>query len=550
MLNASNAPNTRDNALETVSQMHQVSGYGNGLGPRGFLTSSFRRPVVLVGLTALLAVLLVQSGELGDIDTSRRLQTTHSFWTSSPPVKEGEYPNFGVVGRNGQVYAPYGIGQSLLMLPADIIGTYISRLPSVRERFSESTTRQLVVSYITSLMVCTTAILVCFRLLMLLSFNVNQAIVGSLSLLFGTTFLHYSQNMQENNFILLLTLTGFSFLCDWLQTGHIRSLLFGSLALGANLLTRLTTAMDIMAATLFVFLFLWFRNIRGRSLVRWLGRYAVIALPCYAVFIFIDRLYQFYRFGGIFKTYMAVWTEQQRSLHPVLPANFPWNAPLKVGVFGPLFTAHKSIFLFDPLIVVTLLVAALAWKRLGPSIRAWIISALCLLATYILFHATYYGWWGGWGWGDRYTTTPVQLLGMTSIPLLLRYRSELSNVVRNLCIAIAISSVLIQLSSIIFWFGLEIEQMKTPGHSNFVIGLRFQNILALALGDQMAPVNLFPFVLWYAGRKRAATIVGGCSILLIAAMGYLLYLIWKRARNGDFALQPIAKPCCAGQLGS
>ena len=47
----------------------------------------------------------------------------------------------------------------------------------------------------------------------------NEAVAGVLALLFCTTHLHYTQNMQENNYIMLLTLTGFSFQYEWLRTG-------------------------------------------------------------------------------------------------------------------------------------------------------------------------------------------------------------------------------------------------------------------------------------------------------------------------------------------
>ena len=68
-----------------------------------------------------------------------------------------------------------------------------------------------------------------------------------LALLFATTHLHYSQNMSENNYILLLTLTGICFQYEWLRGGSRQSLLIGSAALGLNLLTRLTTGLDLMA---------------------------------------------------------------------------------------------------------------------------------------------------------------------------------------------------------------------------------------------------------------------------------------------------------------
>ena len=73
-----------------------------------------------------------------------------------------------------------------------------------------------------------------------------------LALLLATTHLHYTQNMMENNYIFLLTLTGFSYQYEWLRTGSRRALLTVP-ALGLNLLTRLTTGMDLIAAGGFFF---------------------------------------------------------------------------------------------------------------------------------------------------------------------------------------------------------------------------------------------------------------------------------------------------------
>jgi hypothetical protein len=51
--------------------------------------------------------LLVQSGELGSIDSDIRLQTAHSFWTSAPSVPDNS-PEFGVTGKNGRTTAGWG----------------------------------------------------------------------------------------------------------------------------------------------------------------------------------------------------------------------------------------------------------------------------------------------------------------------------------------------------------------------------------------------------------------------------------------------------------
>ena len=72
--------------------------------------------------------------------------------------------------------------------------------------------------------------------------------------------------MQENNYIMLLTLTGFSFQYEWLRTGSVRSLILGSAALGLNLLTRVTTGLDLIAAGIFLLAVLWFEtNARAQT---------------------------------------------------------------------------------------------------------------------------------------------------------------------------------------------------------------------------------------------------------------------------------------------
>ena len=147
----------------------------------------WRNPRFLVGLTAFLAAFVVQSGELGSSDTTHRLQATHSFWTSAPAVDGAEdYPAFGIHGRGGRLYGWYGIGQSLLMLPADIVGTYLERLPAFESYDADPTVRDIFVSYTTSILICVLSALVCFRLLELLRIQHPAAGCGSA----GAAFLH------------------------------------------------------------------------------------------------------------------------------------------------------------------------------------------------------------------------------------------------------------------------------------------------------------------------------------------------------------------------
>jgi hypothetical protein len=503
----------------------------------------FRNPAFLVGLAAFLTAFVVQSGELGSSDTTHRLQTTHSFWTAEAAVDPSDYPDFGIHGRGGKLYSWYGIGQSLLMFPADIVGTYIERLPAFGGYDSDPTVRDIFVSYTTNILVCVLSVLVCFRLLGLFGFSINQQIAGVLALIFCTTFLHYTQNMMENNYILLLTLTGLTFQYQWLRSGERRALLIGSLALGANLLTRLTTGMDLLAVLLFLALVSWFSGMRWPEFRARFTNYAKVALPVYAIFALLDRLYQFYRFGSFFNTYMGVFAREQKMLNPALPAAYPFETPFHVGFFGALFTPEKSIFLFDPLLVLAVILCAVAWRQFRPEIRAYLIAFGVLVLAYICFYATYTVWSGDFAWGDRYVSTAVQIVAFISVPLLMRHRVDVGKRVWAIGMAIVAASVAVQVSSVMFWCPLEIYQMDTLESPTFVVALRMKNIVAFSLGkmgqwgltnDSMTndpwdyahitAFNFLPFLLVTIG-KAAGWVVHLLKVIWFAALGALLFLL-------------------------
>src|ERR1035437_478906 len=498
-----------------------------------------RDPLFLLCLTAGLLAFVVQSGELGTADTAHRLQTTHWLWTSEPQVFPYEYPEFGLHGRGGRLYSWYGIGQSLLMQPSDLLGTWIARWPIFSDYEDDPAVRSIVVSYLTSILVNVLTALVAFRFLRQLRFGLKESVAGVLAFMFCTTQLHYTQNMMENNYILLLTLTGFSFQYEWLRTGSRRALFWGSGALGLNLLTRLTTGMDLIAAGIFVLLVLWFRGtiseaaaeelplnqdlrpqrlkphyeqdghrsaealrhpkpiakssipvrgegVLGRGLWRRLIDYGKVAAPVYAFFLVVDRAYQFYRFGSFTNTYVTIFAREFRQRDPTLPVNFPWSTPFHTGVLGALFQPEKSIFLFDPLLVLAIFLLAWLWKRLTPEVRAYGGASLLLLLGYICFYARYTFWSGDFAWGDRYVSTTVELVALIAVPLLMRYRELLGKTIWRAGCALILVSLAIQLASLAFWLPLEIYQMETLGHPTFVIALRFKNIVAFALGKMDA----------------------------------------------------------------
>jgi hypothetical protein len=355
--------------------------------------------------------------------------------------------------------------------------------------------------------------------------------------------------MMENNYIMLLTLTGFSFQYEWLRSGSNRALFWGSAALGLNLLTRLTTGLDLIAGGVFLFLVLWFERARGRDLWNRFLAYCKVAAPVYAFFILIDRFYQFYRFGSFTNTYVSLFAKEQRLQDPTLPANFPWSTPFHEGFLGAMFKPEKSIFLFDPLLVLAIVLLAVLWKRLSAEVRAYSVTSLLLLLAYISFYAKYTYWAGDFAWGDRYVSTSVELAALLAAPLLLRYREGIGVWIWRGGVTLIFVSLMIQLASIAFWLPLEIYQMETLGHPTFVIALRFKNIAAFELGKMDAwglnnesmtqdpwdyvhitTWNFLPFLLRRVGAAPGWVVDTAFAIwgMTIAALGAVL---WRLKRS-------------------
>jgi hypothetical protein len=513
-----------------------------------------RDPVFLLCLTAGLLAFVVQSGELGTADTTHRLQTTHWLWTSEPQVFPNEYPEFGLHGRGGRLYSWYGIGQSLLMLPADLVGTWISRWHIFSGYQDDPSIRSIVVSYSTNILVSVLTALVALRFLRQLHFGEKESVLGVLALLFCTTHLHYTQNMQENNYIMLLTLAGFSFQYEWLCNGQKRALAIGSAALGLNLLTRVTTALDIAAVGVFLLVLVWFEKPdRGEArdfggIGHRLWEYVKVAAPIYFAFALVERAYSFYRFGSWIGTYLPIFGREQRLQDPALPANFPWSTPFHEGFLGALFKPEKSIFLFDLLLVLAMVLLVLLWPRLESEVRGYAIATLFMLLAYLCFYARYAYWAGDFSWGDRYVETAVEFVALLAVPLLLRYRQSLSRLIWRGGLALIVASFFIQVASLAFWLPLEIYQSENMGHPMFIIALRFKNILAFALGKMqgwgliteamgqdpwdyvhITTWNFLPFLLRRVGATPnglvdAAFVVWGAAVALLAAVLYRLLL--------------------------
>jgi hypothetical protein len=137
----------------------------------------------------------------------------------------------------------------------------------------------------------------------------------------------------------------------------------------------------------------------------------------------------------------------------------------------------------------------------------------------------------------------VEFVAFISVPLLLRYRTQLGRFIWSVGIGLIAISAVIQIASLAFWLPLEIYQMETFGHPTWVVALRFKNIFAFALGKieawglnteamtqdswdyiHITSWNFLPFVLQRVGQAPQWIVRASFTIWIagLAALGWIL----------------------------
>lgn len=515
------------------------------------------KPIIYLSLIATISILLIDSGSFSSWDTYNRLQVTHSLWMNVPQVKEDDYDKgslYIVSGKDGRKTATWGLGQSLVMLPADVISYKLTSGINKPEALLDKI-RVGIVAYLTFTPINLFSIIISLFFLRCLGFNNKQSIFGSLTLLFGTSFLAYAQMHQENSLLFLITLSGYTLSVMWFLSGSELILLLSAFILGFGILVRITAIIDILSVFLFVFLLLFIQvKARGQnwySLRKGVLKYVFICGPIYLFYLGLDRLYHWIRFGTLLGTYSSIWAEQYKAYHPYLPESFPFSTPFEIGFFGALFSPERSIFLFNPLLLITLILSIKYWKKINITIRAFIISTTFLLFMDISAYAKWFMWGGAASWGPRYLTTPMQLLSLMAIPLLIQlYPYIRRGLERTLYKVVFLFSVLIQLSSVLLSCSLEISQADAFQRPIFVVGQRIINLIALLTGNfekwGLMPHNISSddahnftiprFIPWTLSNELPGSISYALQIAWFGGLIVLIALVFIFVKNTVYGI--------------
>lgn len=479
------------------------------------------RRLLLFTLLAGVVAALVNPGNFGTVDTHRRMQVARWIWEGQPQVVPGD-PGFGLPGKDGTLQAWYGIGQSLVLVPFDVLvaGTVLPVLRHFQlDPLKQQQVEELLVAFLMQWLLAAGALELAYQALILLEFTAVASVAGALSLLFGTTYLQYVQCAQENNLILL---TGLAALYGILRFRQSRSTGYAALAgaaCGFAVLTRLPSLLETSV-------FFAFGLCAGGDRKRFASGF----LPPVLAAILIGRWYQWIRFGNLFGTYISGTNSQIKGTHLSLSAHgtvLPFSFPLRRGLAITLFSANKSIFLFDPLLVMVIVIVVFKWRYITQPVRRVLAWMAGLLLLYIGIFSHFFGIRGDLAWGNRFLTLPVELLALLAVPLLVTMAGRIRRWPRRAAWVLVGASILLQVALTTLPPNLEARQGRRGIGMNLIAD-RAINLFQIAFHREnparfaRIPVEwrtlyYLPFQLRFRFPQLAGWAIAIWGILLISA---------------------------------
>jgi hypothetical protein len=526
--------------------------------------------LTVLGILAVLWIASVNPGSLGTDDTARRLTMAHAWWTHTPQIPQGlsaptsrKDIDHGVPDAQGRRVMFYDPGQSLLMLPADWLGTHVSGWIHARD---PKGVRVWFVELLTFLPLNLLLVLTCCWLMQLLGFSGQLSAPAALIWLLGTTVLPYASVSFQNNQVSLFLFLSIALILHNVKKDGAFGLIGSGLAIGMAVLLRTSAVIHAFTCLLLLVLCIREQTLPVKESVR---RVALWGLGA-SVPILAGRLYDLHRFGHFFVTGQSQWLKGL-SFDPLflgappLPPDFPFNHHFYEGILGALFSPAKSLFVYDPLILPCLVAGFIVWKHLSRMVRWVTLLALLDLALHLGLTSKLDFWHGDWAWGSRYHLTSIHLLLAALLPVLIQRMLTLSTWRASLIVLMVLFSIGVQLVSVAMPADLEVakEELTAPVQCDlsewnskleFRLGQRVEDLYCFATGgeDVGCPLHVaavaeakypecrpmanglrsanrlafFPFNTEHRIWGRANELRVWLCLVGLAAGGTLVWLIW------------------------
>jgi len=398
--------------------------------------------VALFALSAL-AYFLTAPGHLGTVDMRAEFSVAQSIVGKGDPTVSQSLPYVtvpSVVAANGNHYAAHGLGQSVLLLPAALVG----RIAGCGDPASCSPSAQHLAEF-TASFVDGLAAALAVTLLFLLALDLGAAVrpAVALSLLFGFTsiewaYAHDAFDVGPTATVLLLAVFGLHRGMKWDST---RWLAIGGAAAGFAVLMRTPDVLCLPVLAAYLLVASW--RLSRTAIVR---RLVAFSVPIAAMLI-IFAWYNWIRFG-----------DPLQSGYTLASDYYGFGGSPVSGAAGFLFSPGRSIFLYSPILIAALVGVPVLWKRH----RALTATMAALFAVNLVFYSFYPVWWGAWGWGPRYLVPMTPFLILPLLPLLQRWGDLPVGLRRAVC-GLATAGVVLQLLDVAVDFQHQIQLQHEMG---------------------------------------------------------------------------------------
>jgi hypothetical protein len=305
----------------------------------------------------------------------RRVSTDQIWWS------QDWTPSQGRVGPDGHLYSKKGVGSALAGAPFYWLALRLPQVGAVRALM-------LANALITAL----TGWLV-YACVLLLGYRLVVAVLAGLAFGLGTMAWPYAKYFFSEPLIALGLVLALWGLLAYRQRGGVWLAFLTGVGLGISLLAKVA---NVVVWPLFLAYGAWVAFERQKIVPQHRAR----TLLASAVALLLPLVAA----GLTVVAYNVARSGQPLDLGYAADETF--STPLWYGLAGFLISPGKSLFLYSPILLASLLGIPALLRRDMPT------ALLCLsvVAAFPLLYGRWFMWWGGWSWGPRFLV-PFSILG-------------------------------------------------------------------------------------------------------------------------------------------
>ncbi len=342
---------------------------------------------------------------------------------------------------DGKFYGSHEIGNALFLLPTAFFNDLIVKLGSlvgkkipVYQAYTISNPQAFILSFQAGVYSAITATTFFAILRTRFFLTIRSSFLATFCLATTTFFWTYSRNLFDGVLSCTLLTLSFFFLSNYRVERKASYLLSAFVCLGFALITRISCVFAIISSVIYLCGIQESRQQKARRIA--------IALLTLVPFIVWQCWYNHVRTGSYFTS--AVQSAKYAT-------NNALDGNLLIGILGYLISPGKSLFVFAPLLALSVLF----FRKFYQEYKHEAIYVGVLSILWLLLHSRMRSWYGAWGWGPRLF---VSILPLMFLPFAVNIEAIYQKVsLRLIALCLGLFGFLLAFSSMISSFLIRID---------------------------------------------------------------------------------------------